>query len=164
MNGVLGRPYRVFYTAKNIQSGLSGIVANVLKPDGSIVGPFNLLEIANSNFSGVYYFDFLTTQLMPEGEYLITVLEGSYKSPVKVSYSLPTDSSESIFDGQKITGTIKVAQRVRGRISNGSILGTIKANRISGSVVSNGIVVGVVRVLRLIAKIEPKKITGKIIC
>lgn len=163
MNGVLGRPYRVFYTAKNIQSGLSGIVANVLKSDGSIVGPFNLLEIANSNFSGVYYFDFLTTQLMPEGEYLITVLEGSYKSPLKVSYSLPTES-ESIFDGQKITGTIKMAQKVIGRVSNGTILGTIKTNRIGGIVTSNGGLNGVVRALKLIAKIEPKKITGKIIC
>lgn len=163
MNGVLGRPYRVFYTAKNIQSGLSGIVANVLKADGSISGPFNLLEIANSNFSGVYYFDFLTTQLMPEGEYLITVLEGSYKSPLKVSYSLPTES-ESIFDGQKITGTIKMAQKVVGRISNGMVLGRLKSNRIGGVVISNGSLNGMVRAIKLIAKIEPKKITGKIIC
>lgn len=164
MNGSLGRPYRVFYTAKNIQSGLTGIVANVMRPDGVVLGPFTLLELANTNFSGIYYFDLLTTQLMPEGEYLVTVKEGSYKSPVKITFTLPTEQEVNI-DTQKIIGTIKVSQKLKGIISNGvSIVGRIKSNRIVGGISANSSIDGVVRALRISAKIEPKKITGKVIC
>lgn len=163
MNGILGRPYRVFYTAKNIQSGLSGIVANVLRPDGSIVGPFNLLELANTNFSGIYYFDFLTTQLMPEGEYLITVKEGSYKSPVKVTFGLPT-GNDIVVDNQKIVGKIIKKQKVSGELIHGSIVGKVGSNRIIGGISSNSIVYGVVRTSVINAKIISNKITGKVLC
>ena len=57
-----------------------------------------------------------------------------------------------------------MAQKIIGRISNGMVLGRLKSNRIGGVVISNGSLNGMVRTIKLIAKIEPKKITGKIIC
>lgn len=56
----LGTPEKVIYTARNLLTGLTDIVAYIMKPDNSIVGPFALTEIANVNFTGLYTFDFIT--------------------------------------------------------------------------------------------------------
>lgn len=82
-SGLLGRPYKVFYTAINQRSGVTGIVARILRPDGGVAGPIALTEIGG-DFVGVYSFTLNTTESSPKGEYLITITEGSKKFITKV--------------------------------------------------------------------------------
>lgn len=85
----LGQPSRVSYISKGLQSGLTDIVAYISKPSGSIVGPFELEEFENSNFSGFYYFDFYTNKANDSyGTYTGVIISNSEKvrTPFKLDY------------------------------------------------------------------------------
>lgn len=85
----LGQNERIVYTAKNLQSGLTGLTAYVLKPNGSRVGPFNVVEFADVNFKGFYFFDFITDKNNDDfGTYtgvIISPNEG-HRTPFKIVY------------------------------------------------------------------------------
>lgn len=54
-------------------SGLTNIVAMVRKPNNATAGIYNLLEMA-APFSGMYYYDFLTTTSDPAGRYVAMIV------------------------------------------------------------------------------------------
>lgn len=87
----LGTPYRVVYHSKNGIAGLTGLTAQVLKPNGSVIGVFPLSPLpGGSFFNGLYYFDLITATTDPEGEwvgYISSPTEG-IKAPFRISFEL----------------------------------------------------------------------------
>lgn len=164
MNGTLGTPYRFVYTARGFTSGLT-LFAKVIKPNGSVLGTFSLVEFSDPAFVGVYYFDMLTTQLMPEGEYAIVVTEdANFKQTGKVSMRLPSAGEESFSICEPIIGRIE-ARQILGKIQlNSPILGVVSANAIVGRVESKQIIKGVLNSLKITARIETPTITGVVKC
>lgn len=163
MNGILGTPYRFTYTARGFSSGLS-LSAKVIKPNGSVLGTFSLVEFAEIEFAGVYYFDMLTTQLMPEGEYVVVVNEIGYKIAGKVSMRLPNAGEESFSICEPAIGRIE-SRQISGKIQlNSPILGVVNSNAIVGTVESRQIVKGVLTSLKIVAKIETPTIIGVVKC
>jgi hypothetical protein len=79
---------RIVYIAKNLESGLSNINAHVMKPNGSLVGPFPLVEYTNPLFAGFYYFDFFTTSNDPLGTYVgvVNSQDEQHRWPFKITY------------------------------------------------------------------------------
>jgi hypothetical protein len=71
--GQLATPYRIAYQSKTFRTGVTGIVAFVLKPDNSMAGPFPLVE-GSGPFVGNYFADFYTSNSDPEGEYIECVI------------------------------------------------------------------------------------------
>lgn len=67
--GQIGTPYRLGYQSKNFRTGLTDVVAFVLKPNNSMAGPFPMVE-GTSPFNGNYFADFFTSNADPEGEYV----------------------------------------------------------------------------------------------
>lgn len=85
----LGTPHRIFYVAKNLAPGLTGITAKVLRPDNAVVGTFPLSPSpGGASFSGLYYFDLITSVSDPAGEWMAMVDSPSegIRSPLKVSF------------------------------------------------------------------------------
>lgn len=73
---VLGRPYPLFYMAKNGKSGLNTVQAHVLKPNGDLLIPITLVEMAQVGFSGRYTGTIYTVAgTDPEGDYLVSINE-----------------------------------------------------------------------------------------
>lgn len=73
---VLGRPYPLFYLAKNGKSGINTIVAKVRKPDATFMTPLTLVEISEPGFEGRYMATVYTVAgTDPEGEYLVSINE-----------------------------------------------------------------------------------------
>lgn len=106
----LGQNERITYTAKNMQSGLEGLIAYVLKPTGERLGPFSVVEFSDVNFKGIYYFDFATNKLTDDfGTYtgvIISPLEG-HRAPFKIVYEAISvgeleDIAESVTDSIKL--------------------------------------------------------------
>lgn len=84
----LGTPHRVFYVAKNLATGLTGITAKVLRPDNVVIGTFPLsASPGGAPFAGLYYFDLITANTDPEGEWMCMVDSPSegIRSPLKIS-------------------------------------------------------------------------------
>lgn len=80
---ILGVPFKVAYWAKNAKSGLSSITAKVMRPDGTIIGPLILTELADPSFAGSYSATYNTTVNDPEGNYIFVVSspqESSHKA------------------------------------------------------------------------------------
>lgn len=136
MNGVLGRPYRVIYSSKNLVSGLMGISARVIRPDDVLMGIFPMIEFSDPGSQGVYYLDLMTTQLLPEGEYSVVINENGLKTIAKVSMTLPQESSSSeditaieiiakVIDDPIIMGRILGDQPVIGKLSSDEITGRV---------------------------------------
>jgi len=89
-SGVLGQPHRITYISKSLVSGLTDIKAYVIKPDLTRVGPFLLSELADSKFSGFYFFDYVTLAADAPGEYIGVVdspSEGNHRAPFKINFS-----------------------------------------------------------------------------
>jgi hypothetical protein len=118
MNGVLGIPFRFHYQASGNTAGLFDIVAKVRGPNGELVGIFNLVEMTDQDFRGVYYFDLLTNALGPEGEYTVIVLEGTsgIRSPARVSfhYNIPKTAGQLKHD---IIGKIDQPSLLKGVVA-----------------------------------------------
>ena len=135
----LGIPLRITYEAVNFRSGLTGITATVLRPDGFKMGPVALTEIAHAEFSGVYQAIVPTNLGDPEGDWIYTVNESGKRSTVKVNLTLnegggsvdPTDSQEA----RKIVGAIK-SNFVRGTCKAQSLFGTISTQVLRGVVLN----------------------------
>lgn len=85
--GFIGRPYKVVYCAKNFKTGITGITAKVLKPDGSVHSNYTLSEFSESGFEGMYFFNFLSNSVDPYGEYTVAIdspNEGNHKAKFKI--------------------------------------------------------------------------------
>jgi len=83
---ILGIPYRVVYIAQNFTTGLAGITAKVKPPTGAVRGAFALLEFAEAEFKGMYFFDFITSSVDPEGEWIVAIQDGTNKAAHRISY------------------------------------------------------------------------------
>ncbi len=85
----LGTPHRIFYVAKNLATGLTGITAKVLRPDNAVIGTFPLSPSPGGvSFGGLYYFDLITSTSDLPGEWMVMVDSPSegIRSPLKVSF------------------------------------------------------------------------------
>ena len=84
----LGTPYRSYYLSKNYVSGLTGIYAQVRKPDGSIAGNFPLVESSGTMYAGTYWFDLYTLSSDPAGEWLVMAYSPTenYRAFEKITY------------------------------------------------------------------------------
>lgn len=86
---VLGQPERLVYFSKEALSGLTDVVAFIVKPDGTEVGPLPMTEFPGPNFSGAYFVNFNTdVQTDENGTYVwvaISPTEG-HKDFSKVVY------------------------------------------------------------------------------
>ena len=70
---LLGVPFKISYWAKNAKTGLSSISAKVLRPDGVIIGPLLLTEVADTFFQGNYTATYSPSTTDPEGNYIISL-------------------------------------------------------------------------------------------
>jgi hypothetical protein len=69
----LGLAERIEYEAINQATGLTNIVAYVTRPDLVVTGPYPMVEFQSPFFKGIYYFDYVTTESFPVGNYLFVV-------------------------------------------------------------------------------------------
>jgi hypothetical protein len=89
----LGQPYRILYDSKDARSGLTDIVATVIKPDLTPAAVVALPEIAAPGYQGCYSGTFSTLATDLEGEWICRIAsptEGILSS-VKVSMRAPYD-------------------------------------------------------------------------
>jgi hypothetical protein len=161
MNGILGTPYKFTYTARSFSSGLS-LTAKVMRPSGSVQGTYPMTEFADPSFSGVYFFDILTTQLNQEGEYSVVVVEDDYKVVGKVSMRLPLEGEptpvceplRAIIKTSKLNGLIKMESK---------LIGYLKPSKVSGMINVSSLV-GKIKSLEIKGEIKTQKIIGVIKC
>jgi hypothetical protein len=122
MNGILGVPFRFHYQAAGNASGLTNIRAKVRSPSGSYFGIFTLVEMADPDFFGVYYFDLITSATGEEGEYSIIIVEGlnGIREPSRVSFhhDLPKSLGPHKHD---INGKIDHNSEVKGIVGKLSV-------------------------------------------
>lgn len=73
---ILGRPYPIFYLAKNGLSGINPITAEIKRPNGTLMTQLTLVEMTDPGFEGRYTATIYTVAgTDPEGEYLIAINE-----------------------------------------------------------------------------------------
>lgn len=167
MNGLLGRNYKFTYGARNYVSGLS-ITATVLKPDGSLLGNYSLTEFSYSTMKGVYYFEMVTTDSMPEGEYTVVINEFNplledYKAHSKVTMRLGYGNIQEETD-EKIVGVIYSSSLVGELAVEGRISGVITDNSVIGTIPVDDRIAGIVLTQSIIGKIESNVLMGVIVC
>lgn len=90
--GILGKPYRIGYEARNFATGLIDVAARILRPDGSQSGPFTMIE-ASAPFGGRYFVDLISMPTDPEGEYFIAIQSPSEGIQTTERVSLYSDIS-----------------------------------------------------------------------
>ena len=97
----LGTPYRVVYEAKRLRTGLTDVVAFVMKPDNTVVGPFAMSEM--SPFNGRYSFNFETLVTDLAGEYIALIASPTelFQTTARISLVAPPN-----FDGLYRTAKI----------------------------------------------------------
>lgn len=123
---LLGIPYRVVYEAREHATGLSNISCRVIKPNGAIVGDFTLTEFANAAFKGFYYFDLITQDTDPEGEWIaiINSASESIRAPWRISFQkdrtaeIQSDLGEALhgFLGPDVLGEVSGTDEIIGVI------------------------------------------------
>ena len=110
----LGQKERITYTAKNLRSGLDDLTAYVIKPNGAKVGPFEVLEYADSNFRGFYFFDFHTNKSIDDfGTYTGVIVSPTeiHRAPFKIVYDeISVGELNDIVDS--VTDAIKMLSKV----------------------------------------------------
>jgi hypothetical protein len=136
---LLGTAYRVSYIAKKFESGLTDITAQVIKPNGSVIGVFSLFEFDSAAFKGMYYFDLSTDVSDPEGEYIGLIHSPSedLKTGFKVTFRPASDSSfkQPSLEDSHLKGVLLDAPPLKGFILNsGKITGIVSASKLKGSV------------------------------
>ena len=144
MNGKLGRPYRFFYSARNYVTGLSDILAQVKKPDGSLHGNYTLSEFTGGLFDGTYYFNILSTQNDPAGEYTVAIVEQTSGHKTIQKVTLDTASVDGV------------------EVAEPELFGVLKDEYINASIVSQSTLNGSLESESLSAKVEDSKISAVI--
>lgn len=95
----LGEPYRIHYVARDFKSRLSDIFMYVYKPNGVRLGPYILSELPVDHGSGVYYEDFMDSDI--EGSYLFLIdsVSNPARDAKQIYFSRKLDSDlSSIMD------------------------------------------------------------------
>ena len=92
--GVLGKPYRIVYLAKNFVTGLEDLTCKIIKPDLTISEAYPLIEFEDADLKGCYYFDFLTTETDEIGDYIAVINnpEQALKEGYRITYQTATQS------------------------------------------------------------------------
>ena len=150
----LGIANKIIYSSKDHVTGLENITAKVIKPNGLVMGPFNLSEITEPGFEGNYFFNFSTSLSDPEGDYFGTIFSAdenhrtNFKVSVYASESgggsgpVSTDSEEpliGIIEDITISGSIcDDDDFVLGNITDSNLSGEMGDDSlVSGNVDSN---------------------------
>lgn len=145
----LGTPYRVVYAAKNFVSGVTGIVAKVMKPNNAVLGVYALSALPGGvDFAGLYYFDLITSTLDPEGEWVVVIqspTEG-IKDAQRISFSLRAEDVEkaAYLFGQRITAVITKEKAKTCVVQSSRIVAAIKDQKIA-KVFQEQLVIGVLQ-------------------
>lgn len=96
--GYLGVPKRIVYVAKNYSTGLSGVYCKIQKPNGSIVGIFNMIEYTDIDFKGMYFFDYITSLADPAGDYVAIIVSTSENHRVSKKFNMFRDPATAILN------------------------------------------------------------------
>ena len=75
--------YRLYYAARNFQTGLSDVRYYVYKPNGVKLGPYSMSELDAGTAKGIYVDDFLDADI--EGNYLFIADSPSYPKQAEVT-------------------------------------------------------------------------------
>ena len=154
----LGTPFKITYTARNFVSGLTGIIATVRRPDGLKVGPVSLVEIADSEFQGVYEASFPTTVGDPQGDYVVVVKEGNYKSHSKISLFRNEGGGSSIESPES-------SKTLIGRVIGGRVSGIVKASSLTGNILETKTIKGVIfNQTTLVGTVKSERLLGVAKC
>jgi hypothetical protein len=155
MQGKLGVPYRFFYSSKNYVSGLTNIVAKVKRPDDVTLGVYVLIEVADVDFSGTYYFDIVANQLLPEGEYTVVIKEltSGFRQISKVTMTNQVESSANsseidivgqLLPDNQIIGEIVLDPLIIGTLFDAPIVGIVDDQKTINGVTTDGIILGTI--------------------
>lgn len=144
----LGFANKILYTSKDLIAGLANISAKIIKPNGSVIGPFVLTEMTEPGFEGNYFFTFSTSLSDPEGDYIGSIIspDESHKTNFKVSIyadssggggTIAVSSDEQplvgIVEDITVIGILEDAELMSGDLSDSDISGEIEDNKtISG--------------------------------
>jgi len=161
---LLGKPYKIVYESKNFVSGLTGIIATLIKPDGNTLGPFALTEIAESGFSGVYSANVTLTTSDQEGMYTGVIFspnEGNYSRAFKVSFINPDTIGGGAIgggespSGKTLIGKIKI-KKLSGYLKHTKLKSGLKNSKLSGSIKKDTKLIGVAKKGRLMGVLKCK--------
>ena len=117
----LGKLFKLTYAAVNFRSGLTGITAVIIKPDGTKLGPAALNEFADPELAGVYYLDVPTNSNDPSGDWIAIVNEAGKRSPIKINLMSPVEGSVS-------SELADLKRLIMAVIDDGKIVGEIAAD------------------------------------
>jgi len=153
--GQLAKTAIISYESKNRTSGLTDIEVTIRRPNGLDIGPFSMIE----DRPGFYRYNFLTTLLDLEGDYLGFIKspsESNYETQVKLSLFLPGASGGG---GEASSGIQAV-----GKILNGMLVGKVVSNSIIKGIRTSGVLIGRIQARTLIqGKILNGVIKGKVL-
>lgn len=134
---LLGVPYRLAYEAKNFTSGLSNIIAVVLRPDGSFGSAMSMAELTAPGFAGIYAAQYASSTSDPEGEYLAVVISPTDNVRDVHRFTLelrPTIATAPFMPA--LLGVVPDQPPVAGMVGSGGIIGEVMDNsqQLGGSV------------------------------
>lgn len=163
MNGIIGKPYKILYSSRNFVSGLTDIIAQVKKPDGSLHANYSLLEISGTMFQGTYSFDLASTQNDTKGEYSVVIEEQTSGTKQISKVSLQSESSGGSISVQdpEIYGKMEESILIGSILSDTYISGSLGLSILYGLIYGSNLI-GTMKVDLLSAKISSEKLTGKI--
>lgn len=153
--GYLGVPYRILYLAKGYRSGLTDVVAVVVKPNGGMVGVFPMREFP-APFTGQYYYDYLSGQGDPQGEYFSLVISPTEQTQDSARISLYNPVPTTI---QAISQT-PVA--VSGLVKTGSVVGFVQSDDVSGATGNNPSVQGATGSVQAVGQVGTDNLSASV--
>lgn len=86
--------YRIYYVSKDSLSGLIDVTMYVQRPDATVEGPFTMTEIADTNFAGTYYVDYMP---VIAGFYIFKMDSASVSKPIERSVEIRQGSPFATF-------------------------------------------------------------------
>lgn len=98
---LLGVSFRIMYQSKNHVSGLIDVSAKIKRPDGVVIGPLVLTEVADTDFEGSYTATYTPAETDPEGNYIVALKspsEGNHKDFKTVYFIQRPELDPSAFD------------------------------------------------------------------
>jgi hypothetical protein len=95
------------YEARRLEHGLTGVQARVLRPDGTIDGPYTLTELP-APFWGRYVYDYSNTMSYPEGDYFAFVSSPMDETFTTYRFELFKPWLTSVSPTGNVTGGVEV--------------------------------------------------------
>lgn len=133
----LGVSYRLAYEAKAFRTGLSNIIAVVLRPDGSFTPAMPMVELSTPGFTGIYAVQFPSSFSDPEGEYLAVIVSPTDNVRDVHRFTLeirPTIATAPFMPS--IVGVVPDQPPVAGEVGSSGIIGEVPntSQQLGGSV------------------------------